>query len=133
VRDVARDPGVEAWLTLRRRIYLDTGTLQTMYDYGETLWENEPFEPLRRHCKVPGLADEIDALRSIFLVNERAHFAFAVTEASGLAFHVAQATPVLETRARGDAPGMPPTSSRSEPTRSGSVPASRSNRHVARE
>jgi len=73
---------VEAWLTLPRRIYLDTGTLQTLYDYGETLWENEPFEPLRRDRQVPGLSDELDALRNIFLVNERAHFEFAVTEAS---------------------------------------------------
>jgi hypothetical protein len=82
VRDVAQDGVVKAWLTLPRRFYLDTGTLQTMYDYGETLWENEWFEPLSRDVKVPGLADEVDALRNIFLVNERAHFEFAVTEAS---------------------------------------------------
>ena len=68
---------MKAWLTLPRRIYLDTGgTLQTMYDYGETLWENELFEPLPRDVKVPGLADEVTALRNIFLVNERAHFDF---------------------------------------------------------
>jgi hypothetical protein len=53
VRGVARDAVVEAWLTLPRRIYLDTGTLQTLYDYGETLWDNEPFEPLRRDRQVP--------------------------------------------------------------------------------
>lgn len=82
MRGVAQDAVVEAWLTLPRRIYLDTGTLQTLYDYGETLWENEPFEPLRRDRQVPGLSDELDALRNIFLVNERAHFEFAVTEAS---------------------------------------------------
>jgi hypothetical protein len=51
-----------------RRIYLDTGTLQTMYDYGETLWENEPFEPLRRDRHVRRLSDEVDALRNIFLL-----------------------------------------------------------------
>ena len=44
-----------------RRIYLDTATLQTLYDYGETLWDNEPFEPLRRDRQVPGLSDELDA------------------------------------------------------------------------
>ena len=82
MRDVAQGGVVKAWLTLPRRIYLDTGTLQTMYDYGETLWENELFEPLPRDVKVPGLADEVTALRNIFLVNERAHFEFAVTEAS---------------------------------------------------
>jgi hypothetical protein len=69
VRDVAQGGVVKAWLTLPRRIYLDTGTLQTMYDYGETLWENELFEPLPRDVKVPGLADEVTALRNIFLVS----------------------------------------------------------------
>jgi len=73
---------VKAGVTLPRRIYLDTGTLQTTYDYGKTLWENELFEPLPRDVKVPGLADEVTALRNIFLVNERAPFEFAVTEAS---------------------------------------------------
>jgi hypothetical protein len=43
-----------------------------LYEYGGTLWEDEPFEPLPRDVKVPDLADEIDALRNIFLVNERA-------------------------------------------------------------
>jgi hypothetical protein len=71
---MAQDAVVAAWLTLPRRIYLDTGTPQTMHDYSETLRENEPFEPLRRDRQIPGLADEIDALRNIFLVNERAHF-----------------------------------------------------------
>src|SRR4051812_14176465 len=76
------DAVVEAWLTLPRRIYLDTATLQTLNDYGETLWDNAPFEPLRRDRQVPGLSDELDALPNIFLVNERAHVEFAVIEAS---------------------------------------------------
>jgi len=68
VRDVAQGV-VKAGVTFPRRIYLDTGTLQTTYDYGKTLWENELFEPLPRDVKVPGLADEVTALRNIFLVD----------------------------------------------------------------
>lgn len=73
---------VSAWISLPRRIYLDTSTLQTVYDYGEVTWEGEAFEPIGRAAKVEGLAEEVDALRMIFLVNQRAMFEFVVTEAS---------------------------------------------------
>jgi hypothetical protein len=73
---------VSAWISLPRRIYLDASTLQTVYDYGEVIWEAEPFEPIGRAAKVQGLAEEVDALRMIFLVNQRAMFEFVVTEAS---------------------------------------------------
>jgi hypothetical protein len=75
------DP-VRAWLSLPRRIYLDTSTLQKLYDFGGEIFEGEPFEPVGRAARVQGLADEIDALRMIFMVNERAMFEFVVTEAS---------------------------------------------------
>ncbi len=78
----AQDDALHAWFTLPRRIYLDTSTLQTVYDYGGVIWEGERFEPAGRAAKVEGLAEELDALRMIFLVNERAMFEFAVTEAS---------------------------------------------------
>jgi hypothetical protein len=77
-----RDDPVRAWLSLPRRIYLDTSTLQTLYDFGGQIFEGEPFEPVGRSARVQGLADEIDALRLIFAVNERAMFEFVVTEAS---------------------------------------------------
>ena len=73
---------MQAWLSLPRRIYLDTSTLQKLYDFGGEIFENEPFEPGGRAARVQGLADEIDALRMIFMVNERAMFEFVVTEAS---------------------------------------------------
>lgn len=75
------DP-VGAWLSLPRRIYLDTSTLQKLYDFGGEIFESEPFEPGGRAVRVQGLADEIDALRMIFMINERAMFEFVVTEAS---------------------------------------------------
>ena len=80
--DTERDDVVRAWLSLPRRIYLDTSTLQTLYDFGGEIFEGEPFEPVGRAAKVQDLADEIDALRMIFMVNERAMLEFVVTEAS---------------------------------------------------
>jgi len=71
-----------AWLSLPRRIYPDTSTLQKLYDFGGEIFENEPFEPVGRAARVEGLGDEIEALRMIFAVNERALFEFVVTEAS---------------------------------------------------
>jgi hypothetical protein len=79
---VAPDDPVSAWLSLPRRIYLDTSTLQKVFDYGGVIFEGEPFEPVGRAARVKGLSDELDALRMIFLVNERAMFGFVVTEAS---------------------------------------------------
>jgi hypothetical protein len=76
------DDPVEAWLSLPRRIYLDTSTLQNLYDFGAEVFEGEPFEPVGRAARVQGLADEIDALRMVFMVNERARFEFVVTEAN---------------------------------------------------
>lgn len=73
---------VTAWRKLPRRIYLDTSTLQTIYDYGEVIWENEPLMKSGRAAKVSGLADEVLALRNIFQINERAQFGFAVSAAS---------------------------------------------------
>ena len=73
---------MRGWFSLPRRIYLDTSTLQKLYDFGGEIFEGEPFEPVGRAARVEGLADEIDALRMIFMVNERAMFEFVVTEAS---------------------------------------------------
>jgi hypothetical protein len=77
-----RDDPVGAWLSLPRRIYLDTSTLQNLYDFGAEIFEGDLFEPDGRAARVQGLADEIDALRMIFMVNQRAMFGFVVTEAS---------------------------------------------------
>ena len=76
------DNAVSAWVSLPRRLYLDTSTLQTLYDFGGVIWEGEPFEPSGRAATVEGLAEDLSALRMIFLVNERAMFEFVVTEAS---------------------------------------------------
>ena len=61
------------------RSTVDAATLQNLYDFGGEIFEGEP---VGRAARVQGLADEIDALQMIFMVNERAMFEFVVTEAS---------------------------------------------------
>lgn len=70
------------WQSLPRRLYFDTGTLQTIFDYGGTIWEGETFVPQGRDVRVGGLGEEVKALRQIMEVNESAGFEFVVTEAS---------------------------------------------------
>ncbi len=77
----ADDP-VGCFRSVPWRIYLDTGTLQTIFDYGGPIWENEPIELTGRERSVAGLADHIEALRKIMAVNERSQFEFVVTAAS---------------------------------------------------
>jgi hypothetical protein len=74
---------VAEWVALPRRIYLDTCMLQAIHTYGNVIWENEPFVPRGRAHATDDFEQEIQALRRIFLVNERAMFDFVVTE-SGL-------------------------------------------------
>lgn len=73
---------VERWNALPRRMYLDTALLQDMWDYGEFLWDGGPFVPLGRGGSRPGLVDDLDALRLILAVNQRAAFQFVVSHAS---------------------------------------------------
>lgn len=50
---------LEQWRSLPRRLYLDTGTLQTLFDYGDRIFENEPFVATTRDRGVPNLAEEV--------------------------------------------------------------------------
>jgi hypothetical protein len=56
-----------------RRILLDTCILNHLYDEGGYIWDGEA-----PSC-TENLREEIDALRNIFLVNERAHFQFVIS------------------------------------------------------
>ena len=64
------------------RIFLDSSTLQAIYDYGGTIFENETIPPTDRLHSVPQGVEKVEALRNIFLVNERAHFQFALSDYS---------------------------------------------------
>lgn len=67
---------------LPRRIFIDTSTLQTLQDYGEFIWENVPPAATDRIYRVPDGFQEIDALRAIFFVNQRAMFEFVLSKHS---------------------------------------------------
>jgi len=75
------DPAA-AFTALPTRIYLDTSVLHQLWDFGGLLWEGETFDPSPRAARVPGLAADLEALRRICEVNDRAHFEFVVTAAS---------------------------------------------------
>jgi hypothetical protein len=72
----------ERFCAVPRRIYLDTSTLQAIHDNGEVLFDSVTFIPRVRSQREPDYADQINALRMILLVNQRADFLFVITEAS---------------------------------------------------
>jgi hypothetical protein len=76
------DDPVTVFAALPIRIYLDTSTLQALFDYGGLIWENEAPVLSSRAGRVQGFTDELEALRLTFQVNERAMFEFVVTAAS---------------------------------------------------
>ena len=67
---------------LPRRVFLDSSTLQTIRDYGGYVWENEALPPSDRIFRVPNGIGNLEALRKIFFINERAGFEFALSENS---------------------------------------------------
>jgi hypothetical protein len=73
------------------RIFLDSSTLQTLQTYGEFIWENCEVSKNDRIRRVPNGLENLEALRSIFIVNNRAQFEFALSENS-----------FIEVRDRGD-------------------------------
>jgi hypothetical protein len=67
---------------LPRRLFLDSSTLQTMLDYGGSVFEGEEPPPGSRAFSIPDFLDDLEALRLIFLVNERAMFDFVLSQGS---------------------------------------------------
>jgi hypothetical protein len=68
--------------SLPRRIFLDSCTAQTLRNYGLYVFEGEPIDasdPI--HGVTDGIAS-LEALREIFLVNERAMFEWIVSHGS---------------------------------------------------
>jgi hypothetical protein len=76
-----RGPEVR-FAALPGRLFLDSSTLQTLLDYGVTIFEGERPPPRSRAYRIAGYLDDLDALRLTFLVNERAGFDFVLSEAS---------------------------------------------------
>jgi hypothetical protein len=68
--------------TLPRRIFLDSCTAQTLRQYGAYIHEGEPIPISNRIYRVPDGIANVEALRNIFLVNERAQFEWIISQAS---------------------------------------------------
>jgi hypothetical protein len=74
----AVDP--DPWIDLPRRVFLDSSTLQTLHAFGGVVFEREdPPEAAAAHA---GLGLDLEALRRIFAVNERALFEFVLSQNS---------------------------------------------------
>jgi hypothetical protein len=73
--------------SLPRRIFLDSCTAQTLRNYGGYIYEAQPIPTSDRiHRVTDGIAN-VDALRDIFLINERAQFEWIVSRGSMLEAH----------------------------------------------
>jgi hypothetical protein len=68
--------------SLPRRIFLDSCTAQTLRDYGGYICEGEPIPNSDRIRRIPDGIANVEALRNIFLINERALFEWIVSAAS---------------------------------------------------
>jgi hypothetical protein len=68
--------------TLPRRIFLDSCTAQTLRDYGSYIYDAEPIEASDRIHRVSDGIANLEALRDIFAVNERAMFEWIVSRGS---------------------------------------------------
>jgi hypothetical protein len=68
--------------SLPRRIFLDSCTAQTLRDYGGFIYEGEPVRESDRIHRIPDGIANLEALRDIFLINERALFEWIVSAAS---------------------------------------------------
>jgi hypothetical protein len=71
-----------SFAALPQRLFLDSSTLQTLLDYDGTIFEGERPPPPSRAYTIPGYLDDLDALRLIFQVNERAAFDFVLSAGS---------------------------------------------------
>jgi hypothetical protein len=78
---VASASPVNDFDALPRRIFLDTSTLQAILRYGEFIWENVAPEPGDRAHAIALLPD-LNALRCIFQVDQRAGFDIVVSEST---------------------------------------------------
>jgi len=68
--------------SLPRRIFLDSCTAQTLRQYGGYIYEGDQIPGFDRIHRVPEGIANLQALRNIFLVNERARFEWIVSHAS---------------------------------------------------
>jgi hypothetical protein len=76
------DDSLEGFAALPKRLFLDSSTLQTVLRYGEFVFESIEPPPGDRAHLVPGAGEDLDALRHIFQVSQRASFDIVLSENS---------------------------------------------------
>ena len=76
------DDALDRFDALPKRLFLDSSTLQTILGAGEFIFENVVPPPGDRAHHVPGVAEDLDALRHIFQINQRASFDIVLSENS---------------------------------------------------
>ncbi len=74
------DELVRAFTALPRRVFLDSNVVQTLREAGGYLWESEG--PPASAQRIHGRLQDLEALRRILAVNERAGFELVLSEAS---------------------------------------------------
>src|SRR5438128_178566 len=67
---------------LPRRIFLDSCTVQTLRAHGSFIWDGDSIPSDSRLHRVADGYDNVEALRCIFLANERALFEWVVSDSS---------------------------------------------------
>jgi hypothetical protein len=82
VTATANDDPVARFEALPRRLFLDSSTIQTLLDYGGPIFEGEEPPPGDRAWSMSGFRDDLESLRWIFLVNERAIFDLVLCQRS---------------------------------------------------
>ena len=80
------------FVSLPRRIFLDSSTLQTLDTYGAFIWDGYEIESNDQIWHIPDGIENLEALRNIFIVQNRADFEFALSKNS-----------FIEVSAKGDA------------------------------
>lgn len=60
-------------------MFLDSSTVQTLFKYGEAVFEGCALPPGDRANSMPGFVEDLRALEMIFAVNERAGFEFPLS------------------------------------------------------
>jgi hypothetical protein len=71
-----------AFESLPRRIFLDSCTAQTLRRYGGYIYEGEPIDTEDRINKITNGIANVEALRAIFQISERALFEWIVSRGS---------------------------------------------------
>ena len=68
--------------SLPRRIFLDSSTIQDLHSYGGFIWDGERIPIEARIWSVPQGVENLEALKDIILVDQRAMFEFALSDNS---------------------------------------------------